>query len=31
MLEKAEQTTAASGGNREYAKGRNKENFNGEA
>ncbi len=27
----AEHTTAAGGGNREYAKGRNKENFDGEA
>ncbi len=27
----AEHTTTAGGGNREYAKGRNKENFDGEA
>ena len=30
MLERAEQATAASGGSRELAKGRNKENFDSE-
>ncbi len=30
MLERAEQATAAGGGNRELAKGRNKENFDSE-